>query len=702
MRTTHPSLRPVFVGPSTLLLLGLWLAAPLAAVSTALQPRGYKARACGLDMNRNGVVGEPAGPDPLLEPGDCNVCDGGPNHPTHPATGTPDPDGDGVDEDLIYVDTNNGSDISGTGSALAPYQTLAKAWAEADGPGDGAEDIVCFRGTSNEISLTPPTGYRGLATTYTVPAAGSQARDWQYPSNPAMLVGWDRDNDGCYPPYDDGVQDPEHCGGNGGGAVLSGNTASAIRAFHLAPDVGYLEIAHLKVRDYGRLVGPTNSGFIKFSPDSEHQAIYLHDLELLRINGSRSSDSNIIAIDLFNTNLHWVAFENMLFEDNGGWFARGTPHQGEDGQSDAGPLRWQHITRIMLADDGGATNGFKPWGYITGAEVLDSIFDMNLGAWSPLTGSGNATIAFAIVQCNQDWVIRNNELIDYWGGIRINGSANGACDNATARPTTDIVIDRNILRNTFTTWDFGHFAIDITGDDAGGQEGDAPGEVVGTVTVSNNFLSSVAGSNQGYWESCIHANPGNDAAPPPGSIRIVNNTCSGPMRRDEGAGILIGSTVDGAPQLQNFMQQSFVVKNNIITNLRTNDHNVLLGYIPSNFQSDFNVYDSDGRYARWLGGNLSGVGSLGAWRGVVPGDVSSTECYPLFADGASGNFHLRGDDGCAVGAGVAQPGITRVDIDGQDRPLTGPWDAGADDHLQIFSDGFESGDLDAWSSATIP
>ncbi len=31
------------------------------------QTRGYTARACGLDMNRNGIIGEAA---------DCNVCDG--------------------------------------------------------------------------------------------------------------------------------------------------------------------------------------------------------------------------------------------------------------------------------------------------------------------------------------------------------------------------------------------------------------------------------------------------------------------------------------------------------------------------------------------------------------------------------------------------------------------------------------------------
>ena len=677
----------------------LLLALLLIAGPTLAQKRGYQARACGLDMNRNGVIGEPAGADPLLEPGDCNVCDGGSAHPTHPATGTPDPDGDGVAEDLIYVDANAGSDTTGTDSALSPFRTLAMAWAVADGPADGAEDIVCFRGTASEFNLTPQEDFGGVPGTYTVTASGSQARDFEYPSNPAMVVGWDTDDDGCYPPYDDG-RDPGNCGAGQPLAVLSGNTSASIRAFHLAQNVGHFEMAHFEARDYGRLLSDTVGGFIKFSPSSTHEAIYIHDLETERINGGRSSDSNIIAIDVFNTNLHWVSFENLLFDDNGGWFVRGVPHQGEGGQSDTGPLRWQNITRVMLGSENGATNGFKPWGYITGAEVLDSVWDMNLGAWTPLAGTGNATITFAIIQCNQDWVIRNNEVLDYWGGVRINGSGNGFCDNEDARPATDLVIDRNIFRNTYTAWDFGHFAIDITGDDPGGQEGDAPGEVVGTVTVSNNFLSSVDTTNAGFWEACIHANPGNDAAPVPGSIRIVNNTCSGPYRRDEGAAVLLGSTVDGAPQFQNFMQQNFVVKNNVVVNVRNNDHNVVLGYLPNNLQSDNNIYDGDGRYAIWVGGVLTGQGDVASWTGVTATDFASVECDPEFVDAAGGDFHLRSTDTCAIGAGQRQLGITRVDLDGNPRPTTGGWDAGADDHVWIFTDGFESGSVAAWSRVT--
>ena len=67
--------------------------------------KGYHARPCGFDMDRDGVIGEQA---------DAHVGDGR----------TADPDGDGVNEDLIYVDADGGSDETGNGAASAPYKTV--------------------------------------------------------------------------------------------------------------------------------------------------------------------------------------------------------------------------------------------------------------------------------------------------------------------------------------------------------------------------------------------------------------------------------------------------------------------------------------------------------------------------------------------------------------------------------------------------
>jgi len=166
------------------MVLGV-VSGPVWAESVLLpQPsgqRGYQARGCGFDMNRNGVIGEPA---------DCNVGDGV----------TLDPDGDGVNEDILYVDCQNGSDSTGTGSPSNPYQAIGHAINQGDGPGDGAEDIIAFRGVCNEAIILG--AFNGVTGTRTKLATGSEEFDFQYPTDPSMIIGWDFDNDGQYPPFD--------------------------------------------------------------------------------------------------------------------------------------------------------------------------------------------------------------------------------------------------------------------------------------------------------------------------------------------------------------------------------------------------------------------------------------------------------------------------------------------------------------------
>lgn len=65
-------------------------------------------------MDRNGVIGEPA---------DRLVGDGK----------TGDPDGDGGEEDILYVDSETGSDAAGDGSSRSPFATIQKALDAADG-----------------------------------------------------------------------------------------------------------------------------------------------------------------------------------------------------------------------------------------------------------------------------------------------------------------------------------------------------------------------------------------------------------------------------------------------------------------------------------------------------------------------------------------------------------------------------------------
>ncbi len=636
----------------------------LAPFRAAAQERGYVPRACGFDMNRNGVVGEPA---------DCNVCDGS----------TTDPDGDGTAEDLIYIDAAAGNDTTGNGSPQQPYRTIQHAWNAADGPADGAEDILCFRSiATNEENITP--GVSGVAGTYAVARSGTQARDWLFPRNPTMLVGWDTDDDGAYPPFDD--DDVAVLDGTG-----DGDAAGLARVFRLNAGTDYLEIAHLEIRNYGRYTPGAGSGLVVHGPRGDGvDHVYYHDLETYGINMDRLADGGKnFTIDLFNSGLHWTNFTNLLFQNNGGWFARGA---GPDGGPDEGPFRWQNVTRTVHSCDHSVCGfaagrpGFKIWGYVSGLEILDSVWDTNTGAWQPNPDGGHGAQFLVIAQCSQDWTVRNNEIIDASMVLAIQPASAGFCDDADARPIDGVVFDRNVARNTYPEWGFGNAGIQFLESEASKGEGDAAGETVGSVTLTNNFLSTSGVP----WESCIWVLADNGAEPPPGEIVVAYNTCLGEIRR--WGAISIGR-VDGSAAPA-FPQQDLVIKNNVVAGTGAGENNVQAAYAPSNLAMDFNVFDPAGTF-EWIDGEQVG---LTAWRLRSGADQASAACLPAFADRADGDLHLLETDACARGRGQDLSAITRHDIDAEPRPVGSAWDAGADQFHSLFADGFESGDVSAWST----
>ncbi len=644
-----------------ILIAGALLLVPL---SVSAQQRGYVRRACGFDMNRNGIVGEPA---------DCHVCDGE----------TTDPDGDGVDEDLLYVDAGAGSDFSGDGSPQSPFRTIQHAWNVADGPGDGAEDILCFRGTATtEQFITPGVG--GVAGTYTVERSGSQARDWLFPRNPTMLVGWDADDDGAYPPFD--ADDTAVLDGTGDGVA-----AGLARVFRLNPSVDHLEIAHLEIRNYGRYTPGADSGFVIHGPRGDGvDYVYYHDLELYGLNMEHRGGGGDFAITLFSSGLHWTNFTNLLFEDNGGWFARGA---GPDSGPDEGPIRWQNITRTVhscdysLCGSGAGWPGFKIWGYMSGLEILDSVWDANLDSWQPNPHGGHGTVFLAIAQCTQDWTVRNNEIIDASAVLKIQPTSRGFCDDEDARPIDRVVFDRNVARNTYPEWGFGNIGIQFSRSKARKGEGNAPGETVGSVTITNNFLSTAGVP----WEACVWVLAGNDVEPPPGKIVVANNTCVGAIRR--WAAISIGS-VDSARHYD-FMQQNLLIKNNIVIGAGAGERNVQATYAPSGLKMDLNVFEPAGTY-EWADGVEV---DLAGWQARSGADQASLACLPTFADQAEGDFHLLSTDACARGHGRILPAIVNFDVDGELRPKSLVWDIGADQISMPPADGSKSGDFSAWSFA---
>lgn len=618
-------------------------------------PRGYQARPCGLDMNRNAILGEPE---------DCRVCDGT----------TLDPDYDGVLEDMLYIDCDVGIDNALCGSPAAPCRSIQYAWnTRADGPDDGAEDILCFRGTCLTEENTT-SGHSGVPGHYIRPRQGSEARDWEYPSNPTMLVGWDSDADGQYPPYD---QDDV--------AVLDGGPNALARAFHINHNgrKSYTEMAHFTARDYGRYaLGETVVGFIqigRYGPVSSHG--YLHDLQLERINRGRSSGSATTVINLFRggTQPQWWAFENINVVETASWVIRGSAQ--DSAEKENGPYRFKnfsvsvHGCPYSQCGRTAATTVMKLWGYVSRIEVLDSIFDLRPDVWE---AGGNPSNGISPAQCSRDWTIRNNEFIDFQRALNLQVTAEDACDAVDGRTVDDVVFDRNIWFNTHD-WGSGDTGIKI-------EAGHSLKETAEDLYITNNVFFSTDPIAACFWSDA-----GNPNGPNVGTIHFVGNSCIADI--DRFGAVLLGENTE---LITFYPQQNYVIKNNLFTGISSGGMNVLAEHRPENLQSDNNIFDPDASF-QWTTVNLS---SLAEWQNFTDGDTNSRNCVPTFK--SSDDFHLHLTDTCAVDRGAPLAGVAETDVEWQPRGLGDGWDIGADEVLPafFFSD-FESGDTDVWS-AVVP
>ncbi len=718
------------VQPYALACFMIFLGASLCGAAE----RGYQPRACGFDMNRNGIVGEPE---------DCHVCNGG----------LTDGDADGTTADVIYVSCATevfsgqpqGFDHPGCGSPGDPCLTIGYAFETiADGPGDGAEDFVCFRNTCIEENLSPRSDGGGVAGTFSRAASGSQARDWQLPSDPVMLVGWDVDADGVYPPHDPDhaavLAPPKTCPGapNQGcpeAPILNPDDSRQRfhqkvdeRAIFLVNDLSHVEMAHFTVRDYGRHTLTFNSGFFDLhyhpsgnAPTAPTEMVYVHDIEMHDLNRDSNYNSRSSAINTFSWRARYVTFENLLVANNGHWFSRGG---GGNGPADYGPFRWQNISLtldacrppagvscdpsvdpgcasggVCLADSGcepapsevcttRASTSWKMWGYYHQLEVLDSVIDANVLSHPNPVREGLPR-GIDARQCTQDWTIRNNELIDFNVPIEIVPESTGSCDGKKdpdgtitrldARPVTGIVIDRNLIRHPAPT---GPYDLGIVLREGGG---DFPGQMVGDVTISNNVVTSRSGLETCLLIAAGHEYTGSDPAYPPpvvpGVVRVVNNTCWGPITQ---AGAMLIGRPNGSNQP--YLQENILLHNNVVGGMGSGAQNIIASYAPVSFDAAANVWDPDAGF-RWNA--TSGSVDLDTWL-TSTGATGSKTCSPqlLLTDGtysngdvrpANGDVHWLPTDLCAQDAGIDASAITTVDLDGETRPQGNGWDAGADE-----------------------
>ena len=284
-----------------LLLLASWTLP--AGAETRLYPHGDPILPNGLDMDDDWRVGEP-GEDDLV----CDSVGGEWRENAYHE----DVDGDGVLEEQIFVDATRGADTPQCGAPEAPCRSIAHAEQRVDdGLEDGAEPIVCARGVFDERMRMPLSGLPGTKVKQR-DAERNELHPFFYPKDPAMLVGWDTDDDGIYPPAD---PDDEF-------------TLDKRGAFQFAPHAqeggDYWEVAHFHARRSGsatKSIGGfygqvrTQGGRVSYT--------YFHDGWLEETNFQKCHSSGNMVWSFFNLAVEYQAAERIRATDVYGYVNRG-------------------------------------------------------------------------------------------------------------------------------------------------------------------------------------------------------------------------------------------------------------------------------------------------------------------------------------------------------------------------------------------
>lgn len=355
---------------------------------TPINTRGYNPRACGLK--------------------NCNVfCKG--------ATPV---------ENLIL----NGQQVK---QYLVPtkYSSLAAAMAAVNDT-DLIQDVICVSGILKE-KIIPKNG---IAKTFVKPKSGNESFDFTYPAAPLLILGWDKDGDGVYPPMD--KDDVAEFDGTGMTRWFAPSTA-----------ISNVEVAHLTVRNTAKWQTgmPVDGNYLVEGQGSKN--IYMHDIEVYDfLRGNCKQSNNHIFAGWSNRVAENFAVENFMCSNCSGYIQRGS-HGKKN-------IRYKNLTITSApgtaGDSAGCTasntasrvvaSGFKIWGLADFYEVIDSKFDANLGAYkSHPNGSG----VFGFNDNVQDVFLKNNLVIDYTSLFVSQPNADDSSLSCKGRFTNRVLLEGN-------------------------------------------------------------------------------------------------------------------------------------------------------------------------------------------------------------------------------------------------------------------
>ena len=653
------------------LALLLLLASPVMAGDFGMADQGYLSRANGMDWDDDFEYGDAQ---------DGLACD---DADTDGAViVAEDIDGDSELEQQIYVIPATGVDDSNCGGpnatdACASVQYVIDNRLNADADAD-TEDIICLVGTSNEqLELIDQDGVAG---TKTRTAAGWEVYDFQYPSDPNVIMGADRDQDGSYPPHD--TDDT---------AVFEGGTPTDYMTFMEfnagsgSEDTDRWEFAHFTIKDYCTHTPVTDpnencGAILKGSSDGISDHLYWHDLHLDSVNKEHAKGSFTIWLyELWGQEHTYHALENILGTDISGYAMRGS------GGSINNYLRVRNITanhygcgaigEPNACPDGqnfrSSATGFKMWGKYTYVEFINNIIDTDADVWNAYNAQGTD-----INTCVQNIWIRNNLFIDFNVGVVIQGGFLGGC---IQRHADEIHIDSNeyVLQNpnfnligssnTFGMDDTTYYTQDV-------------------YYTNNIFRDESATYNQRMCFYVMGDSPVGGADPSGSTIIFSNNTCHSDDW-DEVSSFRAIHIDTGGDQ-----NHAYEIKNNIIAGGAADD--LLYNVAPTlTIDSDYNIFeDNDVASVKSFYWRGTGYDTLAQFSAASGTDANSkgdgqNACDVTFTSAL--DLHLDSGDTCAQDEGTTTgDGMSSVftnDFDDDTRPQNVLWDIGADEYASGYT-----------------
>ncbi|MGB5177023.1 MAG: hypothetical protein WBQ30_19975 [Thermoanaerobaculia bacterium] len=677
-------------------ILFLCAAPSFALGEWGLSSYGYEGRANGMDWNDNFAYGDAQ--DGLA----CDDANG-----AGATIVSEDIDGDGDAESQIYVIPATGSDDADCGGPNNADACATVQYAYDNRMDTGShEDVICLVGTAHEsLSWTDKDGDAGVKTRT---ATGDEVYDFQYPSNPNVLMGADRDGDGNYPPHDtDDI------------AVFDGEVgASYLETFLSTSDgVGTIvtsrwEFAHLTVREYGTNDATrdpaTKRGLFMHGgsdPNYIENHTYYHDIYAYRINYRQEQLSfTQVLYELWGRQFNYAAIENVACIECCGYISRG--NTGQD------PSYYLRVTRTTLTwecedvpeqriDISPGTGSVKHWGNSNHIEYLNNYWDLDVSSFVSSRNDANdhGSGAYGFNTCIRDVYVVNNIVKNGTNCFKVGGGLKGQC---TAQPGDNI----NFLRN--------YCVIDVS-EASGG----FPRALIGTslkpgfnsrtiytkdITVANNFFLDLTG--EGYLSTVFQLTDGVPSSGPDPSgntIAFINNTGYsanwGETTSPTEAPIFsFDDDADDRPH-------SYVIKNNVIAGGASDDWFIRFlssGVDGDSLDMDYNIYEDNGGDREFWAPDGTRYQTLALYSAATGLETHSkgegqNACDVTFVNRGS-DMHLSSSDTCAQEYGVSASAYTTVDHDDDSRPQGTNWDIGADEwNSAVFSDSFESGSCSLWS-----